>query len=78
MSALIQAVAKAIYEKRNGTGCKPWSIQTKAHKEPYLEDARAAVVTVKAYLADSRCDTGSAIHAITTAMSSHDRAPQGE
>lgn len=41
--ALVETVARAIYEGRNGPGCKPWSIVTKAHKEPYLSDARAAI-----------------------------------
>lgn len=70
MTELVQAAAKAIYEGRNGAGCKPWSIQTKAHKEPYLADARAAVLTVKAYLVDSRRDTGSAISVLTSALAS--------
>jgi hypothetical protein len=40
---MIERCAKAIYAKRNGAGCKPWSLQTKAHKGPYLDDARAAI-----------------------------------
>lgn len=43
MSEMIERCAKAIYEKRNGSGCKPWSLQTKTHKAPYLDDAKAAV-----------------------------------
>ena len=39
----IERAARAIYEGRNGKGCKPWSLQTKAHKEPYLHDAKAAL-----------------------------------
>lgn len=40
---MIERAAKAIYESRNGARCKPWSIQTKAHKEPYFADAFAAI-----------------------------------
>lgn len=43
MIDLVEHIAKAIYLSRNGAGCKPWSIQPKAHKQPYLEDARAAI-----------------------------------
>lgn len=38
----VEEIARAIYERRNGHGCKPWSLLTKAHKEPYLGDAEAA------------------------------------
>lgn len=38
-----EAIARAIYEWRNGHGCKPWALLTKAHKEPYLGDAEAAL-----------------------------------
>lgn len=40
---LVERVARAIYEKRNGHGCTPWSIRNKAHKEPYMLDASAAI-----------------------------------
>lgn len=50
---MIERAAKAIYESRNGAGCKPWSIQTKAHKEPYLADARAASIVFSANTAHS-------------------------
>lgn len=43
MSGMVERVAKAIYEKRNGAGCKPWSRQPSAHKQPYMADARAAI-----------------------------------
>lgn len=36
-------IARAIYESRNGRGCRPWPRQTKAHKAPYLVDASAAI-----------------------------------
>lgn len=45
--SMIERVAKAIYEKRNGAGCKPWSLQTKAHKGPYLDDAKAAIEAMR-------------------------------
>lgn len=44
----IEAGARAIYEGRNGKGCKPWSLQTKAHKEPYLHDAQACLTAALA------------------------------
>lgn len=47
MSEMVERAAKAIYEKRNGTGCKPWSIQPKSHKEPYLTDAKAVIETLR-------------------------------
>lgn len=43
MSTMVERVARAIYEKRNGAGCRPWSIQTKVHKAAYLDDASAAI-----------------------------------
>lgn len=44
---MIERVARAIYESRNGNGCRPWSIQPKAHKSPYLDDARAAMGAIR-------------------------------
>ena len=46
----IEAAARAIYEARNGHGCKPWSILTKAHKEPYLKDATVGSAAYEAAL----------------------------
>jgi hypothetical protein len=43
MSEMIERVARAIYENRNGPGCYPWGNRTKAHRAPYLADARAAI-----------------------------------
>lgn len=39
----IEAVARAIYEKRNGVGTAPFSRKPIAHKEPYYLDAVAAI-----------------------------------
>lgn len=47
-----EAIARAIYERRNGHGCKPWSLLTKAHKEPYLGDAEAAQALFAPILAE--------------------------
>ena len=47
MSEMVERVAKAIYEKRNGQGCRPWSRQPSAHKFPYIEDARAAIEAMR-------------------------------
>lgn len=44
---MIERVARAIYEKRNGQGCRPWSIQTNSHKRAYLDDARAAIEAMR-------------------------------
>lgn len=43
MSEMLDRVARAIYEKRNGPGCSPWVNRPKGHKDPYLADARAAI-----------------------------------
>lgn len=43
----LEEVARAIYAKRNGPGAKPWSIRPKAHKAPYLDDARAAIYAIR-------------------------------
>ena len=47
MTDLIERVAKAIYEDRNGAGCMPWRRREKAHKEPYRSDARAAIAAMR-------------------------------
>lgn len=44
--SMVERVARAIYEKRNGHGCKPWSRQPATHREPYMLDARAALSAV--------------------------------
>lgn len=41
-SDLIERMARAIYEDRNGAGCVPWSRRDTAHKKPYRADALAA------------------------------------
>lgn len=43
MSDMVEKVARAIYEKRNGRGCRPWPLQANWHKEPYLQDAETAL-----------------------------------
>jgi hypothetical protein len=47
MSDAVERVARAIYERRNGAGCKPWSLLTAAHKNPYKVDARAALKAIR-------------------------------
>lgn len=47
MSEMIDRVAHAIYKGRNGHGCKPWRLLTKAHKAPYIGDAREALVEIR-------------------------------
>lgn len=46
--SVIERVAKAIYENRNGRGCKQWTIIPKSHQDPYRSDARAALEAIKA------------------------------
>ena len=43
-----ETIARAIYECRNGRGCLPWARLTKAHREPYLSDATAALTALLA------------------------------
>lgn len=47
MAAMIERVAQAIYEDRNGRGCIPWNKRPAAHKAPYLSDARAAIEAMR-------------------------------
>ncbi|MGU3398829.1 hypothetical protein ACLBWS_03665 [Brucellaceae bacterium D45D] len=49
---LIEKAAKAIYERRNGRGCKPWAHLPKTHQEPYLDDAEAAAKVIRAEIAE--------------------------
>ena len=44
---MVEAVAKAIYEKRNGAGATPWAWRDAAHRAPYIADARAAIMAIK-------------------------------
>lgn len=44
---MIEKVARAIYETRNGKGCTPWAKRGMAHKAPYFADARAAIVAMR-------------------------------
>lgn len=41
--SMMERVAKAIYEGRNGPGCKAWGSLTKAHQTPYIADAHVAI-----------------------------------
>lgn len=45
-----ETTAKAIYESRNGRGCKAWGALPAAHKEPYLSDAKAAIDAYHDYI----------------------------
>lgn len=44
---LIEKMAEAIYRKRNGHGCVPWSRLHRDHKTPYIGDARAALAAIR-------------------------------
>lgn len=41
-----ERVARAIYEKRNGFGCRAWSRLPDLHKAPYRQDAEAAILAL--------------------------------
>lgn len=43
----IEDIAKAIYERRNGHGAKPWARLPKSHQVPYIGDAQAAVEVMR-------------------------------
>ena len=47
---VIETAARAIYEARNGRGCKAWSLLPGSHKEPYLADAKAAIDAYHDYI----------------------------
>lgn len=47
MSDMIERVARAIYEGRNGPGAKPWASQPKVHRAFYLLDAHAAIEAMR-------------------------------
>lgn len=47
MADMVERVARAIYEGRNGAGCVPWSRRSGDHKAPYLADARAAIEAMR-------------------------------
>ena len=44
---LVEKVARAIYEGRNGHGCKPWSRQPVTHKDAYMGDATIALWAIR-------------------------------
>lgn len=44
---MVEKVAIAIYKKRNGVLCRPWSILTTHDKTPYMDDARAAIAAMR-------------------------------
>lgn len=56
MSEKIEHVAKAIYEGRNGAGCRAWGSLPKAHQQPYLDDARAAIAALRDHYKERRGD----------------------
>ncbi len=43
---LIEAMARAIYQSRNGHGCVSWSFIDRNHKRPYIGDAEAAAAAI--------------------------------
>lgn len=47
----VEAVARAIYQDRNGSGARGWHTLPETHRRPYRSDARAAI---EAYLANRK------------------------
>lgn len=45
--SMVEQVARAIYEGRNGRGCVPWGRLPHAHRAPYLADARVAIEAMR-------------------------------
>jgi hypothetical protein len=45
---IVEAVAVAIYQGRNGKGCVHWGRLPHSHQAPYLSDARAAITAYQA------------------------------
>lgn len=78
-----ERAARAIYESRNGPGCKPWGHLPRSHKEPYRADARAALAAADIDTKDFDADDLTTAYmagvergkdlARTTPESSHDR-----
>lgn len=46
-AGMVERVARAIYEGRNGVGCRPWSRIGGGHQAPYRGDARAAIAAMR-------------------------------
>ena len=47
MTNMIERVARAIYQGRNGYGCRAWGSLPKLHHAPYLADAKAAIEAMR-------------------------------
>lgn len=47
MMDMVERVARAIYEGRNGPKCEPWAHKPKGHQDPYRADARAAIEAMR-------------------------------
>lgn len=44
---MVERVARAIYEGRNGPRCMAWSRHSNEHRRPYIDDARAAIEAMR-------------------------------
>lgn len=44
---LKEKIARAIYEARDGSGCKSWSLLTRAHRLPYIMDGQSALRAIE-------------------------------
>lgn len=41
--SVLEKVARAIYDGRNGRGARAWASLPRSHQSPYFSDARAAI-----------------------------------
>lgn len=47
MSEMVERVARAIYDGRNGRGARAWASLPRSHQSPYFLDARAAIEAMR-------------------------------
>lgn len=47
MSEMVERVARAIYDGRNGRGARAWASLPRSHQSPYFSDARAAIEAMR-------------------------------
>ena len=60
---LVERMARAIYEHRNGYGCTPWNIRSRSHRDPYLADAAASLRAIE--------EAGAVVVPVDEAMREH-------
>lgn len=77
MGEMIERIAQAIYEGRNGHGAKPWTLQPRQHREPYLKDAVVTIDEIEKIILDTEprqiSDRGDQIWTRRMAVALHER-----